>query len=116
MYVKPENIFLKVKKERIKMKEKKGLKVLVSSLFAASMFLPTFCVEGKLNAAANLVYTIAKWGGGIIAFAGLALIGKAFMDSTSGQSQPGQLGKGLGLLVLGVILVVGQAAISSITG
>ena len=98
------------------MKKKKSLKVLLSVFVAFSAVVPTFCVEGKLNAASNLVYTIAKWGGGIIAFAGLALIGKAFMDSTSGQSQPGQLGKGLGLLVLGVILLVGQAAISAITG
>ena len=95
---------------------KKKVRSLLAAAVAVSALFPTFCVEGKLNAAANLVYTIAKWGGGIIAFAGLALIGKAFMDSTSGQSQPGQLGKGLGLLVLGVILVVGQAAISAITG
>ena len=100
----------------MEMKEKERLlRFGAGSLLFASL-LPTFCVEGKLNAAANLVYTIAKWGGGIIAFAGLALIGKAFMDSTSGQSQPGQLGKGLGLLVLGVILLVGQSAISAITG
>lgn len=82
----------------------------------ASMLSPTFCIDGKLNAASTLVYTIAKWGGGIIAFAGLAMIGKAFMDSTSGQSQPGALGKGLGVLVLGVILLVGQAAVASIAG
>lgn len=98
------------------MKETKRFKLIGSAALILSTIMPTFCVEGKLSAAANLVYTIAKWGGGIIAFAGLALIGKAFMDSTSGQSQPGQLGKGLGLLVLGVILLVGQAAISGITG
>ena len=83
----------------------------------AATIAPTFCdMQSKLDKASELVYTIAKWGGGIIAFAGLALIGKAFMDSTSGQSQPGQLGKGLGLLVLGVILLVGQAAIKGIAG
>ena len=98
------------------MEKKKSIKQLLGAAILIAATVPTFCVEGKLAAAANLVYTIAKWGGGIIAFAGLALIGKAFMDSTSGQSQPGQLGKGLGLLVLGVILVVGQSAISAITG
>ncbi len=82
----------------------------------AASICQTFCIDGKLNAASTLVYTIAKWGGGIIAFAGLAMIGKAFMDSTSGQSQPGALGKGLGVLVLGVILLVGQAAVSTIAG
>ena len=84
----------------------------VSALAAA--VAPTFCMEAKLTKASDLVYTIAKWGGGIIAFAGLAMIGKAFMDSTSGQSQPGALGKGLGVLVLGVILLVGQAAVQGI--
>lgn len=105
------------KRGKIMNKKKKSfIKGSVAALLSAILVTPTFCIDGKLNAASSLVYTIAKWGGGIIAFAGLALIGKAFMDSTSGQSQPGQLGKGLGLLVLGVILVVGQQAISAITG
>lgn len=91
-------------------------KLILAGILGALSITPTFCIDGKLNAASALVYTIAKWGGGIIAFAGLAMIGKAFMDATSGQSQPGQLGKGLGVLVLGVILLVGQAAVSSIAG
>ncbi len=89
-------------------------KVAASAAALTAAIAPTLCMEGKLQKASDLVYTIAKWGGGIIAFAGLAMIGKAFMDSTSGQSQPGALGKGLGVLVLGVILLVGQAAVQGI--
>lgn len=89
-------------------------KVAATTTAILGSIAPTFCMDQKLNKASELVYTIAKWGGGIIAFAGLAMIGKAFMDSTSGQSQPGALGKGLGVLVLGVILLVGQAAVQGI--
>ena len=78
---------------------------------------PTFCTGiTQLDNAKEFVFTLAKWAGGIIAFVGLCALGKAFMDSTSGQSQPGAIGKGLGLLVLGGIMLGGSVVISILGG
>ena len=79
--------------------------------------MPTFCTGiTQLDNAKEFVFTLAKWAGGIIAFIGLCALGKAFMDSTSGQSQPGAIGKGLGLLVLGGIMLGGSVVIGILGG
>ncbi len=92
-------------------------KLAVSVVAIALSITPTFCTGiTQLDNAKDFVFKLAQWGGGIIAFAGLCMIGKAFMDSTSGQSQPGALGKGLGVLALGGIMLGGTVVISILGG
>ncbi len=92
-------------------------KAAVSLSALALTVMPTFCTGiTQLDNAKEFVFTLAKWAGGIIAFIGLCALGKAFMDSTSGQSQPGAIGKGLGLLVLGGIMLGGSVVIGILGG
>ena len=77
----------------------------------------TFCtdVRGTLNTMANnYIYPIMKWGGAFFILLGIAQAAKGIMDSTSGQEQPGTMGKALGKFAIGVILVAGQTIIASI--
>ncbi len=77
----------------------------------------TFCtdVRGTLNTMANnYIYPIMKWGGAFFILLGIGQAAKGIMDSTSGQEQPGTMGKALGKFAIGVILVAGQTIIASI--
>ncbi|HAG69677.1 MAG TPA: hypothetical protein DCL38_06865 [Lachnospiraceae bacterium] len=79
----------------------------------------TFCtdVRSTLNTMANnYIYPIMKWGGAFFILLGIAQAAKGIMDSTSGQEQPGTMGKALGKFAIGVILVAGQTIIASIGG
>ena len=96
------------------MKTKKKITSKVMALAAAMYALlgATFCDIPGLSEAKDLVFEITTWGGGIILVAGLAMIGKSIMDATSGQAQPGQLGKAIGVTVLGLILLAAKTIVS----
>ena len=82
-------------------------------------FCSSFCtdVRGTLNSMANnYIYPIMKWGGAFFVLLGIAQAAKGIMDSTSGQEQPGTMGKALGKFAIGVILVAGQTIIASVGG
>lgn len=75
----------------------------------------TFCTGIQtLDNAKSLIFKLGQWAGGILAFIGIALVGKSVLDSTSGNSQPGQLQKALGLLVLGAILLAGATILQTL--
>lgn len=80
------------------------------------MLLPiTFCdvdVAATLNKTTDLVFKLITWGGIIVTVVGVVMVGKAIMDATSGQSQPGSLGKALGVLILGVLMLAGKSILT----
>ncbi len=94
----------------------KGLALAATGALVCSLY-STFCtdVKGTLNTMANsYIYPIMKWGGAFFILLGIAQAAKGIMDSTSGQEQPGTMGKALGKFAIGVILVAGQTIIANI--
>ena len=89
-------------------------KVALASATAVASVAPTLCLPPELEKITDLVFEIAKWAGGIITFVGVVMVAKAFMDSTSGQSQPGSLGKAIGIAVLGASMLAGRALLAGI--
>lgn len=74
-------------------------------------------VRGTLDSmATSYIYPIMKWGGAFFILLGIAQAAKGIMDSTSGQEQPGTMGKALGKFAIGVILVAGQAIVAGVMG
>lgn len=80
----------------------------VTSLIAS--VCPTLCKPSTgitaLDNLTDLIISIMKWAGYILLAAGAALTVKAIIDSQSGQSQPGQIGKALALAAGGAVLLV----------
>lgn len=84
-------------------------------ILSAGSVSVTFCTGIQtLDNAKTLIFKLGQWAGGILAFIGIALVGKSVLDSTSGNSQPGQLQKALGLLVLGAILLAGATILATL--
>ncbi|MBQ7425354.1 MAG: hypothetical protein IJV21_03730 [Lachnospiraceae bacterium] len=81
-------------------------------------FLPvTYCdvdVTATLNKTTDLVFKLVTWGGIIVTVVGVIMVGKAIMDAAGGQSQPGSLGKALGVLVLGVLMLAGKSVLTAL--
>ncbi len=77
----------------------------------------TYCdvdVNTVMNNTTTLVFKILTWGGIIISVVGVVMLGKAIMDSSAGQSQPGALGKALGVLVLGILMLAAKSILTAI--
>ena len=77
----------------------------------------TYCdvdVSATLNKTTDLVFKLITWGGIIITVVGVVMLGKAIMDAVGGQSQPGALGRALGVLILGVLMLAAKSILTAL--
>lgn len=96
-------------------------KLAISVAAAVASTMPTYCagetgITALDNAKDFIINKLGVWGGGILVFIGLVMVGKAFFDQSSGQSQPGGFNKAIGVLVMGAIMLGGSVAVNIITG
>ena len=87
---------------------------------AAGISTPAWCdINGNtsLQNFLKILFNVTLFGGIILAVAGAAMLLKTIISITSGdQPQPGALGKGIGMLLGGIVLIALKAIIKAIIG
>jgi hypothetical protein len=87
---------------------------------AACVVTPVWCDIDANTSAKNfmkLLFNIAKFGGMILIAAGVVSVVKPLIAMVSGDHvQPNELGKGIGLIIAGIIVVSLKTIISTVTG
>lgn len=95
--------------------QKKTSLVATAAVALSMVAHPTMCATGisALDGITTLVVSVMKWAGWILLATGVAMIVKAIINSTSGQSQPGEIGKALGLAAGGAVLIAIEAVMTT---
>lgn len=87
-----------------------GIGKLVAASLAVLGIAPTFCGDTDINAVGSNVITatfnILRLGGIILTAVGVVQLVRAIMEASQGQSQPGAVGKALGMIIGGVVMIV----------
>lgn len=90
------------------------IKAGVAAGIATLGIAPTFCgsIDDAANNVLNAVFTLLKFGGIILIAVGIVQLVKAIMEASQGQSQPGAVGKALGMIVGGLFMAVIESVLS----
>ena len=116
MTVRIKNLILMIQTEISKRAGKAGKKVLA----AAALFgiVPTFCVDVDSTGqnVIKAVFNILLLGGTILTAVGIVQLVRAIMEASQGQSQPGAVGKALGMILGGVVMMAAKAVVEAIAG
>lgn len=92
--------------------------VVTAATYLGNQAMITYCKPTTgitaMDKLTDLIIKVMAWAGFIMLAVGLAMTVKAIINSTSGQSQPGELGKALGLAGGGAVLLVIDVALGLI--
>lgn len=116
MKIKIRSLILSVKTVLSKGGRKAEKKLL--ALTALCGIAPTFCVDVDSTGqnVIKAVFNILLLGGTILTAVGIVQLVRAIMEASQGQSQPGAVGKALGMILGGVVMMASKAVVEAIAG
>ncbi|MCR5789483.1 MAG: hypothetical protein K6G83_06285 [Lachnospiraceae bacterium] len=116
MKIKIRSLILLVKTVLSKGGRKAEKKLL--ALTALAGIAPTFCVDVDSTGqnVIKAVFNILLLGGTILTAVGIVQLVRAIMEASQGQSQPGAVGKALGMILGGVVMMASKAVVEAIAG
>ncbi|MBQ7563233.1 MAG: hypothetical protein IJT16_04510 [Lachnospiraceae bacterium] len=116
MKIKIRNLIQTVKTALSKGGRKAEKKLL--ALTALCGIAPTFCVDVDSTGqnVIKAVFNILLLGGTILTAVGIVQLVRAIMEASQGQSQPGAVGKALGMILGGVVMMASKAVVEAIAG
>ena len=95
----------------------KAAKPILTAAVAAGIVSPTFCETNINDVGKNVitaVFSILQLGGIILAAVGIVQLVRAIMEASQGQSQPGAVGKALGMILGGVVMAAAKAVLKAL--
>ena len=94
-----------------------GPYAVLSAAYIAALNTVTFCIDNVMNSMAEqYIYPATKWGGAIFVALGIAQAVKGYLDASGGQEQPGTMGKAIGKIAIGVVLLLTKTVVTAAMG
>lgn len=96
----------------------KAMNSVVATLAAAGLVSPTYCDSTDVTTVGNnvikAVFNVLLLGGIVLAAVGVVQLVRAIMEASQGQSQPGAVGKALGMILGGIVMAAAKTVLNAL--